>query len=206
MAAELRPISHLIKMKKARMLHLQRIVRPDLLPNQDLAKTDVQDLSRRLTDMEKYIAERAPQTKLEDGSVLKISSVVKQNIQPQLDSLNRAMRRYEKRQTALAIQTEGRFGDLEIRIKDALSLAASAARTGQKPGVITATLAWFSNLFRYFLQILWAVFVYPFYLASAFSATVKSLFVWPKRPRKRVGKGEEHASIASSRMYPKSAR
>jgi len=205
-AAELRPVSHMIKMKKARMLHLQRIVRPDLLLNQDLTKADVHELSRRLADMEKYIAEGAPQTKLEDGSISKISSVVKQNIQPQLDSLNRAMRRYEKRQTALAIQTEGRFGDLEIRIRDALSLAASAVRAGQKQGVIVVALAWFSNLFRYFLQTLWAVFVYPFHLASAFSATVKSWFIRPKRPRKRVGKGEEHASIASSRMYSKSAR
>jgi len=207
MAAELRPISHLIKMKKARMLHLQRLVRPELLPSQDIAKADALELSRRLAEVEAQLAEGAFNMRLKDSSIMEISGVVRQTLQPQLDSLNRAVRRYEKRLTAQSIQTEGRFGELEIRIKDALSLAASAARTGQKPGVVVIALTWVSNLFRFCFQTIWAIFVYPFHLASAFSASIKSWFVRPQRPRKRgQGKGDEHGAIASSRMHSKGSR
>ncbi|KAF2811357.1 uncharacterized protein BDZ99DRAFT_440154 [Mytilinidion resinicola] len=206
MAAELRPISHLVKMKKARMLHLQRIVRPELTPSQDIAKADAQELSRRLAEIEERLAEGGP--KFKEGNVLEICGVVRQNIQPQLDSLNRAMRRYEKRLTAMSIQSEGRFGELEIRIKDALSLAASAARTGQKPGVIAMALTWVSNFFKFWFQTLWAVFVCPLQLAVSCSTAIKSWFVRPQRAsrRKAQTKGEEHASIATSRMHSRSAR
>ena len=99
MAAELRPISHVIKLKQSRMVRLQRIVRPD---TKDLsAKTDAPELSRRLAEVEARLAEPIVSS---DAETIKLSATVRQGLQPQLDALNRAVRRYEKRQAAQAIQ------------------------------------------------------------------------------------------------------
>jgi hypothetical protein len=57
---------------------------------------------------------------------------VRRTLQPDLDALNRAVRRYEKRATMQTMQTESRLVDLEIRLNDALSLAAAAAASGQR--------------------------------------------------------------------------
>jgi len=51
-------------------------------------------------------------------------------LQPELDALNRAVRRYEKRATLQAFQTESRLKDIESRLNDAVSLAAAAANGG----------------------------------------------------------------------------
>ena len=53
---------------------------------------------------------------------------VRKSIQPELDALNRAVRRYEKRATVFNMQIEAQLQDLESRTKDALSLAAAAER------------------------------------------------------------------------------
>lgn len=208
MAAELRPVAHIIKMKQARMLHLQRIVRPDYNPNDRRGRTDSQELSSRLANLEAQLAEGTVKVGVKDNRVLEISSDVRQSLQPQLDALNRAVRRYEKRSAAQAIQTEARFIDLEVRLKDALSLAAAAARTGQKPGVIAVVLSWISNLFMFWFQALWTVFIYPFQLAASTFAVAKFWSIGPKKqPRKRgYGKGDEHGSISASRMQSRSVR
>lgn len=62
---------------------------------------------------------------------------VQTTLQTQIDALNRAVRRYEKRATAQTMQTEARLQDLETRLRDALSLAAVAANYSQKPGVLS---------------------------------------------------------------------
>lgn len=208
MAAELRPFSHLIKMKHARMLHLQRIVKPDLNSSEKLAKTDAQELSKRLTEIEARLADSTANSGIKDNKVLEMSTSVRQSLQPQLDALNRAVRRYEKRSAAQSIQTEARFADLEVRLKDALSLAAAAARSGQKPGVIAVALNWISSTFMFWAQAFWSVCIYPFQLGASILVVVKSWFISPKRsPRKRdKAKSDEHGSISGSRMQSKSGR
>ncbi len=54
---------------------------------------------------------------------------VRNAIQPELDALNRAVRRYEKKATVLALQTESRLAALDTRLNDAISLAAAAAKS-----------------------------------------------------------------------------
>lgn len=208
MAAELRPFSHLIKMKHARMLHLQRIVRPDLNSSEKLAKTDAQELSKRLAEIEAGLADGTAYSGIKDNKVLEISTSVRQSLQPQLDALNRAVRRYEKRSAAQSIQTEARFADLEVRLKDALSLAAAAARSGQKPGVIAVAFNWISSVFMFWVQAFWSVCIYPLQLGASILVIVKPWFISPKRsPRKRdKAKSDEHGSISGSRMQSKSGR
>ncbi|ORY09893.1 hypothetical protein BCR34DRAFT_486591 [Clohesyomyces aquaticus] len=204
LAAELRPVSHIIKLKQARMVHLQRIVRLD--DNNDRLTTgDAQELSSRLAWVESRLAEP---TNIRDAETTKISATVRQGLQPQLDALNRAVRRYEKRQAAQSIQTEARFAELDMRLKDALSLAAAAARTGQKPGVITLVITWITNMVAYWISTAWNIGMYPFRVTAAIVAEVKSWFVRSQRPsgKRSKGQGNGYVPIPTPRMQSKSGR
>lgn len=136
LAAEIRPMSHLIKLIQERTLHLQRVVMTESLEAD--AKdhgTSMSDLIRNLRDLEQKVADTMDSTtrkSTEEAMAAKTTSQatseVRKGIQPELDALNRAMRRYEKRSTLTTIQTDARLQDLESRLKDAIVLAAAAQR------------------------------------------------------------------------------
>lgn len=138
LAAEIRPMAHLIKLVQARTLYLQRSLNPSLINgaiSPDPQK--LQDLGARLDDLEGHIAASvtSPANKsLTAATTAQITAEVRKSLQPDLDALNRAVRRYEKRATLLSMQTESRLQDLESRMADAITLAAAAERSNaQKP-------------------------------------------------------------------------
>lgn len=153
LAAEVRPFSHLIKLIQARTLHLQRIVHKNPYSESAVAPAKLQEILERLNELEQRAAGPKPlngnadnngqsdgseggqdqQTlnpKARDGMVRE----VRNTIQPDLDALNRAVRRYEKKATVLAYQTEARLGALDGRLNDAIALAAAAAKAGGTGG------------------------------------------------------------------------
>ena len=203
MAAELRPVSHIIKLRQARIARLQRIVRADVTDR--LARTDAQELLRRLGEIEARLAEPITSS---DVETLKIGATVRQGLQPQLDALNRAVRRYEKRQAAQSIQMEARFGDMELRLKDALSLAAVAARNTERPGIVSLVFTWIIGVFSYCFQIVLAVTTYPFRVVASIAGEIKSWFIKTERqPRKRLkGHSNGHSSVSTPRLQSRSGR
>ncbi|KAF2005462.1 hypothetical protein P154DRAFT_338462 [Amniculicola lignicola CBS 123094] len=203
MAAELRPFSHLIKMKQARMVHLQRVVRKDSTDKIDSG--DAQELVKRLVEVEARLSEPTGNS---DFETMKVSSAVRQSLQPQLDALNRAVRRYEKRQAAQSIQIEARFGELETRLKDALSLAAAAARTGQYPSMFSMVVTWVVSCVTYGLQTCWAVLTYPLRVTNFIAAEAKSWFVKTERQsRKRLkGQSNGYGSAPTPRIQSRSGK
>ncbi|KAF2639014.1 hypothetical protein P280DRAFT_471006 [Massarina eburnea CBS 473.64] len=203
MAAEVRPVSHMIKLKQARMLHLQRLVRSD--HENECRKTDIQDLSNRLADLEGRVTP-GPGSEVE---AVKVGATVRQSIQPQLDALNRAVRRYEKRQAAQSMQIEARFQDLDNRLRDALALAAAAARAGQRPGVISMAVSWSVSFVTYGLKMSWSIATSPFRAAAAMVSQVQAWVTKENRqPRKRVKTQSNGASTAvpTSRVQPRNGR
>ena len=66
---------------------------------------------------------------------------VRSGIQPELDALNRAVRRYEKKATLLQMQTESRFSEVDARLEDAIALAAVAAKNSTSYRSTLARLA-----------------------------------------------------------------
>jgi hypothetical protein len=160
-AAELRPVSHIIQLYEARILHLQRVVRSD--HESKFRKADIQELFLRLADIESRVTPTHNNVDVED---VKLRATVHQSIQPQLDALNRAVRRYEKRQTIQAMQIEARFQALDSRSRDTLALAAAAARNGQRPGNISILLTRTVNFVKYGVQTIWAVVTYPFRMVT----------------------------------------
>ncbi|KAJ4415758.1 hypothetical protein N0V85_002583 [Neurospora sp. IMI 360204] len=151
LAAEVRPFSHLIKLTQARTLHLQRIVHKNPYSESAAAPTKLQEILERLNELEQRATGSKPSNgsanpdnngqsdgseggqdqqnlnpRVRDGMVRE----VRNTIQPDLDALNRAVRRYEKKATVLAYQTEARLGALDGRLNDAIALAAAAAKAG----------------------------------------------------------------------------
>jgi hypothetical protein len=143
LAAEIRPVSHVVKMIQRRTLYLQRLASA---AEEDPALDNIKllDVSRRLEELEKHVADSAQaaaQAAAEDvagsselvaaNASAQATSDLRKGIQPELDALNRAVRRYEKRMTISAIQTEARLQELETRLKDVVVLAAAAQRNSE---------------------------------------------------------------------------
>ncbi|CZR54602.1 uncharacterized protein PAC_04486 [Phialocephala subalpina] len=146
LASELRPMAHLVKLIQARTLHLQRIVNSNPYDTVSGHSTspEIEDLTRRLEDLEARNTMAATPLASEPALNGKQSAIltteVRRGLQPELDALNRAVRRYEKRATLQAFQTDSRLHELEARLNDAISLAAAAANNAQQKRGFTGVL------------------------------------------------------------------
>lgn len=138
LVAELRVLSHMIKLVRSRTLHLQRVVQGGL-SNFQKSNNNSEQLEAVLARLEQLesraTAEEtvSPQEMKQEINKTKqkesvVARDVRNAIQPELDALNRAVRRYEKKATLLQFQTESRFVGMDARLDDAIALAASAAK------------------------------------------------------------------------------
>jgi hypothetical protein len=149
LVSELRVFSHMIKLFHSRTLHLQRVVHASPY-GQSLGSSGPQmdDLLSRLQRLEsRTTADEALLHKTAENDVSKskqgadIARDVRNTIQPELDALNRAVRRYEKKATLLQLQTESRFATVDARVEDAIALAAAAAKnSASRKNIIMSTL------------------------------------------------------------------
>lgn len=176
LASELRPLSHLVKMIQVRTLYLQRAVaveHPDEGP-----KIDLVDIIGRLDELEAHVADSsaaAATANSPNSSVVQqqqITAKVRKSLQPDLDALNRAVRRYEKKATILSMQIESRLQDLEARMSDAITLAAAAERNISKSNLkrgsyILVLLDWVSRGLLLPVQVMWATLSLPARLACS---------------------------------------
>lgn len=163
LAAEIRPCRHLIRLVTNRTLHLQRAVKGDNISLHD-SKAPSLELVSRLEVLEAKLSDQTPSPALlagqkEDMAVFQTE--IKKRYEPRLEALERAVRRYEKRATTLTMLTEQRIQSLESRLQDALSLAAVAAKSSQKPTVLALILAATSRAMMVPLQAVWFVTVWP---------------------------------------------
>jgi hypothetical protein len=206
LGAEMRPLSRLMRMVNERTLHLQRIVKSE--PRDFSRPGTAQDTAQRLADLEsRFDSPISNSSSAVDIS--KISAEVRQTMQHQLDALNRAVRKYEKRHMAQSMQIEARFQEIDVRLKDTLSLAAAAARTGQKPGVVSSTLRWVVSIVNYGVHMGWDIAMYPFRTASSVVELVRSWIFEDARNRKKRAKGQVNGYSSmpmTPRMQSKSAR
>lgn len=187
LGAEIRPIRHAIKLIQARTLHLQRIIREDPRTAERFDSDLAEELGRRVHELEASVTESASKANLSPTSPHPDNSeqLKKANaqLQTQIDALNRAVRRYEKRATAQTMQTEARLQDLETRLREALSLAAAAATYTQKPGLLLVLLDWLASLFMLPLRAAQTAFLYPLLLLSQATNEVMVMFGLAKPAR-----------------------
>lgn len=224
LAAELRPLSHALKLIQARTLHLQRIVR--LTPTPPSTTALLEEMRVRIAQLElraeaaeavtaqslEISAQRQQQQQnngLKQGPAL--VREVRNVIQPELDALNRAVRRYEKKATVLALQTESRLGAVDTRLSDAIALAAAAAKqSNQAQWSFTALLRWCAESLVSFVLIPYHVVLYlvmwPFRMVAALllrksTARNDGRSSGPGRSGRGYGKGSKPGSGSERDRY-----
>jgi hypothetical protein len=215
LAAEIRPFTHMLKMVQARTLHLQRVIAS---PPSDDSRIDVNkmlDLAKRLDELEAHVAETtaAPVSSIPLGGsqspssandrepaqdvVAQAASEVQKTLQPELDALNRAVRRYEKRTTVMAFQIESRLQELETKVGDAVTLAAANGRSG----FIFTLIGWLRTVIALVVQKILGLASLPIYIASYILQSLKSFVgiqMWSGK-RGRKGKQPRNTSSPSPR-------
>ncbi|KHN99514.1 uncharacterized protein MAM_02367 [Metarhizium album ARSEF 1941] len=163
--SELRAFSHALKLVQSRTLHLQRVIHGNPFASPAHTGAQIEDVTERLSRLEaRSLADefvRQHSDGLDPGQAEQKATMardVRNAIQPELDALNRAVRRYEKKATMLQYQTDSRFLALDSRMDDAIALAAVAAKNSSSKTVLTrATEAIVAILLLPFHTILQAI-------------------------------------------------
>ncbi|KAM3464109.1 hypothetical protein NHJ6243_002642 [Beauveria neobassiana] len=151
LVSEVRVLSHIIKLVQARTLHLQRVVHSDpfgALPAANSLRINA--ILERLDGLESDAAanrnavlaeenEAEPDGDQETAKAAQeavLAKDVRNAIQPELDALNRAVRRYEKKSTLLQSHVDAHFAAMDARVQDAIALAAVAAKNSARSSIL----------------------------------------------------------------------
>ena len=208
--AELRPCAHLMKMLQARTLYLQKVVQAAEQSEITPSGPEVQDLVKRLDEVEASLTStllnastsaegRAPPSE-------EVAQSIRQSFQPQLDALNRAVRRYEKRATTQTMVTEARLQDLELRLQDALSLAAVAAQGIHKPGPFGVLLESLGQLIALPLQAFKVALLFPLQVITSSFMRLRMWLFGTRRRKRRTGMRSEHLTTGGPRVQPRPSK
>ncbi|RJE18967.1 hypothetical protein PHISCL_08689 [Aspergillus sclerotialis] len=217
LASEIRPFSHLLKMVQSRTLYLQRIVASSPLSQEDnLTARKLAELTSRVEELEAHNASTATAPPYPDypkdsdhNLVSQATADVRKAIQPDIDALNRAVRRYEKRTTLMSLQTDSRLRELEAQIRDALSLAAAAQRTSPQGlhGLVSTLFDYSYAALVIPFQIFVSLVSIPSRMANWCLQPVKSiLFRKPGQERARKSKSPRGQSHPSTRRPQKTSQ
>lgn len=203
LAAELHPLSHAMKLIQARTLHLQRVVNANPYRQEEQDTSRLEEMTLRLQELEsRVMPENSPFAQNDQNTQNGNSSSkgkqeaamvreVRNAIQPELDALNRAVRRYEKKATVLAFQTESRLAAIDTRLNDAISLAAAAAKNSHSQWNIAGWLMeWVVLLILLPFQSLIRLVALPF-------RTVSAVLFRKKPQQEQSGRGSRNRKSAS---------
>ncbi len=146
--SELRVLSHMIKLVQARTLHLQRVVHGNPFGGQLPSSSQMSSILDRLEELESrsmttsgVLVEEDDETESTKATQeATMTKEVRNAIQPELDALNRAVRRYEKKSTVLQSHVESRFTAIDARLDDAIALAAAAAKNSANSNIVVRAL------------------------------------------------------------------
>ncbi|KAE8161345.1 hypothetical protein BDV40DRAFT_268051 [Aspergillus tamarii] len=204
LASEIRPFAHLLRMVQARTLHLQRVVATSTeAPKDRIDASKIMDLSKRLEELEAHVAETAAarlassqeqlsQPQAQDSLVSQTTVEVRKSVQPDIDALNRAMRRYEKRTAMTSFQTDSRLDALEGQVRDAISLAAAAQRSSvRKPrNSVFMLLEWLYMLAMLPAQVFVSLAVLPLHVARRCLRFIQDMLFSKSHPQQKSAKGK----------------
>ena len=211
LAAEVRPARQLVRLATNRTLHLQRIVTglDDPFGSTVEEKGPINDLNVRLADVETKLIEHTTAqpkgTMAEKTDLSELSLELKKRYEPRVEALERAVRRYEKRSTTIAMVTEQRLNSLETRLQDALSLAAVAAQQSRDRGAMTKLLDNLTGLITWPLTLAWSLAMWPFRMIEELYAKVKVLLLGPPTSQGDKRNSSRHANAREEKFREKTA-
>lgn len=214
LAAEIRPFAHLLKLVQARTLHLQRIVASSSPPSTEEVQINagkIAELTARLDELETHVANKATAaTRPSDEQpgqpdqlaslVAQATAHVRKDIQPDIDALNRAVRRYEKRSALTSFQTDSRLRDLDAQIHDAHALAAATASAQQSESHRRRR-----GLASILLSCAYAVLLLPAHTFMSFLSLPSQVATFARQllnPTSRLGQGRERSGKGKAARSP----
>ncbi|KAM3432298.1 hypothetical protein MY4824_006619 [Beauveria thailandica] len=151
LVSEVRVLSHMIKLVQARTLHLQRVVHSDpfgalpaanslrinaILERLDGLESDAAATRTAVLAEENDAEPDGDQETAKAAQEAVLAKDVRNAIQPELDALNRAVRRYEKKSTLLQSHVDAHFAAMDARVQDAIALAAVAAKNSARSSIL----------------------------------------------------------------------
>lgn len=223
LASEVRPFAHLLKLVQARTLHLQRVVATSQVDSVDPAK--VQDLTKRLEELEAHVAEAAaarlspskeqqqqpsPQETYDAPMLIAQAAIeARKALRPDIEALNRAVRRYEKRTALTTLQADTRFQQLEAQVHDAISLAAAAQRSSasRRSSYAFILLDWACACFVVPVQLALSILNLPSRVMNRCLQAAGRMLGTRRpapQPRSRSGKGKAVQGV-NTKLGPQSA-
>lgn len=211
LASEIRPFAHLLKMVQARTLHLQRIVSSSSSSTTETLNHNtgkIAEISTRLDELEAHVASKAVDSPSPSPGPTPTPTIadLRKAIQPDIDALNRAVRRYEKRSAVTSFQTDSRLRDLEAQARDALALAAAAQRADSlhRPGLLRMGLNCFYAVWAIPVQIALGLVYLPLRVLVRCVRAVMAALVSGERGRVFKGKSPQPQPQSQSRSQRES--
>jgi hypothetical protein len=204
LAAEFWPCRQVARLVSARTLHLQRTVAElDDVSDSPMDKESMASLTVRIAELEARVADQsllAPNMSMaQKADVTDLATEIRKRYEPRLEGLERAVRRYEKRSTTLAMVTEQRLQNLEGRMQDALSLAAAAAHHSQERNVASKTLSALTNMLVVPVKLMVSFCLWPLRVLEDVYGKSKNMLFGPKpRRSERSGKRSSHRPSSKS--------
>jgi hypothetical protein len=215
LAAEFWPCRQVARLVSARTLHLQRTVAElDDVNDSPMDKESMASLTVRIAELEARVADQsllAPNMSMaQKADVTDLATEIRKRYEPRLEGLERAVRRYEKRSTTLAMVTEQRLQNLEGRMQDALSLAAAAAHHSQERNVASKTLSALTNMAVVPVKLMVSFCLWPLRVLEDLYSKFKNMLFGPKprrseRSEKRSGHRPSSKSGSDGRAKDRSA-
>lgn len=222
LASEVRPCSHLLRMIQSRTLFLQRVVASSSPSYEEdgINSTKIRDLTKRLEELEAYIAKTAPTrlSLLSDSAsqnechqpsssssqqdqhdflpalTSQVTAEIRRALQPEIDALNRAVRRYEKRTAITNYQIESRFQNLESQLRDAV--AVTPLPISERPDVshgndlLFKIFAWTYAVFTFFVRTAMSLAYLPVRVALSVLRPFKAILLSDQRNSHNIARVE----------------
>ncbi|CAK3834354.1 Hypothetical predicted protein [Lecanosticta acicola] len=203
LGAEIQPFRQLIRLVSRRTLYLQRVVTglDDPLASAVGEKHRVSTLASRIQELESKLADNTlvPQTTAmaQKTDINDLSAEIRKRYEPRVEGLERAVRRYEKRQTTIAIQIEQRLQLLESRTQDAVSLAAAAAQNSRNRGVVGNAFTTLVAIVMLPLRLALQICLWPLKALDDMYLRLKTLLLGPGPPRSAKRKSSRRDGSAN---------
>ncbi|KAK4242444.1 hypothetical protein C8A03DRAFT_11380 [Achaetomium macrosporum] len=131
-AAEIPTVLHLLKLAMDATLHLQRVVHANPYQAPTVTSDQLDDVISRIDELEARLLSECNDPQKEQQKMQQIRAGLVRDIgaaiQPQIDALNRAVRRYEKKASMQELEMEERLWELESRVDDAVAFTSVVAK------------------------------------------------------------------------------
>jgi signal transduction histidine kinase len=165
LAAELRPFAQVVKLIRGRNEFLQGIVTHPPVSKMEILAAKVEELHAEVRELS-ALATRAIEREAD------------------VDALNRAVRRYEKKEAMHSALTENRIHEIDIKLNDVVSLATAATARQNQQAITMIVFQWCAAVLVLPFALAWKVISLPAKAVESLTALKSPLLLKHQAQRK----------------------